>query len=302
MTMYRRILLATDYSLTSAAALVHAARLAQRDGAELHVLHVRSAMRDLLSPDAPDHGATDDVVGDHELRSWIRASGYEQHISVTRVASGGRMAAPHILSYAKRNDIDLIVVGSHGRGGISAKLLGSEAETVLREAGCDVLIARHDAPQRPVRRILAPVDLSAHSREALIKAGELAVHHGASLTALMVIEPLHLPPYLPVALVEQAERENAEAALNGFVDDAGLTVAVTRTLARGRTHRVIVEQIIANGVDLVVMASAGRSGIDRLFTGSVTSRVVQSAPCAVLVHRAVEDAEVEYRSQTSASA
>ena len=119
----RQILFPTDFSEASAVAGRAAADLARQLGARLHVLHV-------VPP------VTDPTPAPKALRAVVDSLGPGLSL-VSEVASG--LAARQIVAYARRTGIDLIVVGTHGRTGVSHVLLGSVAEAVVRRARCLVL-------------------------------------------------------------------------------------------------------------------------------------------------------------------
>jgi nucleotide-binding universal stress UspA family protein len=120
---FRDILFATDFSEASRPAGQTAAAVARHFGARLHVLHVVPPVTD----PTPAPEALRAVVADLETGLAI----------VTAIASG--RVAPQIVDYARRNSIDLVVLGTHGRTGVSRALLGSVAEAVIRRARCRVL-------------------------------------------------------------------------------------------------------------------------------------------------------------------
>jgi len=142
-----------------------------------------------------------------------------------------------------------------------------------------------------IRHILAPTDFSDYSKKALSDALELAQTFGAKLSLLHVIEP---PPYpiegfAPSAvgadLLGDLERQ-ASAELAPVLPDAQeATIEVTRAVAIGAPSRKIVETAEAEHVDLIVMATHGRTGLSHLLIGSVAERVVRTAPCPVLTIR-----------------
>ena len=138
-----RILVPTDFSETAQHALDYARDLAQTFGAEVHLLHV--------VPDPVAKGwageATGMVIPDL-LRTWEADSAQRlQDIAIEGVTIERVTAVGHdfveILKYASGNGIDLIVMGTHGRGAVKHMLLGSVAEKVVRKAPCPVLTVRH---------------------------------------------------------------------------------------------------------------------------------------------------------------
>ena len=117
-----QILFATDFSETAAEALRVAAEYAQRLGGRLHVLHVVVPGADWLA----------------EPRAEQLTRGIEPAVAVVATVAYG-LPASAIVRYAEEHAIDLIVVGTHGRTGISRALTGSVAERVVRSAPCPVL-------------------------------------------------------------------------------------------------------------------------------------------------------------------
>ncbi|HXH14080.1 MAG TPA: universal stress protein [Alphaproteobacteria bacterium] len=143
-----------------------------------------------------------------------------------------------------------------------------------------------------IRQILAPTDFSEYSKEAVAYAFELAQKFGAKLLLLHVIEmpayPVEgfVPPSIGSTLIEDLERQ-AWADLAQVLSEAqNDKVALTRQVVVGIPYRKIVEVAAAEKVDLIVMATHGRTGLGHLLIGSVAERVVRTAPCPVLTIRA----------------
>ena len=131
----REILIATDFSEEGDAALELAIEYARRFDARLHVFHVFSS----------EEADVTRLLADTAARARGRV--------IVEVASTGGDPADEILAYAAAHSIDLIVVGTHGRSGLSRVLLGSVAERVLRGSACPVL----GVPGRMVERGAAAV-------------------------------------------------------------------------------------------------------------------------------------------------
>jgi nucleotide-binding universal stress UspA family protein len=137
-----RILVPTDLSPLSRKAVDYAHALAERVQAELHVLHVVRDVNEL----AKEHGATgllEPGAGQDDYDDWLAAivgeSGTVRRIESLRVG-----AHPHevIVDYARKQNIELIVIATHGRTGLTHLLMGSVTEKVLRAAPCPVLVIR----------------------------------------------------------------------------------------------------------------------------------------------------------------
>ena len=147
MKSFQRILFPTDFSPIAAHAFGYALGIAQKFGARLFLLHVIDEQADLRGFYLP-HLAYEQVEADiataaRTMMATFRAGieGYADHQGT--VVSG----VPHaeILKAAKAQEVDLIVMGTHGLAGVEHLLFGSTAERVVRQAGCPVLTVRPDA-------------------------------------------------------------------------------------------------------------------------------------------------------------
>jgi nucleotide-binding universal stress UspA family protein len=141
------------------------------------------------------------------------------------------------------------------------------------------------------RHILAPTDFSEYSKNAVASALEWAKQFGAKLTILHVVElppyPVegYVPPQMSATFLEDLERQ-ASVDLAELVPEAEAAgIEVARVVAVGTPYRTIIETAEAGHVDLIVMATAGRTGFSHLVLGSIAERVVRTASCPVLTIR-----------------
>jgi len=146
--------------------------------------------------------------------------------------------------------------------------------------------------RRALRRIVHPTDFSPASRAALAKARSLARASGAQLTLLHVrpfVAPMTGDGYLSAKTYEQLERcaqAEAKKQLDRVVAQARKGgVRVKGLLAQGMAHDEIVRAGRRQRADMIVMGTHGRTGLPRLFLGSVAARVVSLAGCPVLTVR-----------------
>jgi nucleotide-binding universal stress UspA family protein len=148
MTGFRRILMATDFSPTSEAALEEAARLARESGAPLTILHVYESPAGATVPYLPAEGYLESLVAARtqaearmqQLLTRASLRGLELRGVVARGLAGAQ-----IRETAIREKADLIVMGTHGRRGAARLLLGSVAAHVIATAPCPVLTIRNQA-------------------------------------------------------------------------------------------------------------------------------------------------------------
>jgi nucleotide-binding universal stress UspA family protein len=291
----KKILLPTDFSACANQALDHAGYLADRYGAELHMLHAI-----VLHDDDPFNAAAHftDVeeiqqrlqdLARIEMKAVIRERDAIPHDVVMRQRRGISVADT-ILDYSGEEDIDLIVMGTHGRRGLGHLFLGSAAERVVRLARCPVLTFRQLEIPRAIKsldRILVPVDYSEHARQAISHAREIAATYGASLDLLHVIDEAPRPRFYattgpcPDVIGPEAKQTAREQMQRLYEAAGGPDVGARYQVTVGRAGDEIVGFAEKAGSGLIVMSSHGLSGIRRLLMGSVAERVVQTAPCPV---------------------
>ena len=148
MIALKNILVATDFEAAADAALTYGRTLAQAFGATLHVLHVTDDVRLAAT------GAEFYVPIDADLQANVDEAARVRLAAQTMDSDGSgpptsiairtsHAPAPVIVGYARENAIDLIVMGTHGRGAVAHLLMGSVAERVVRTAPCPVLTIHH---------------------------------------------------------------------------------------------------------------------------------------------------------------
>jgi universal stress protein A len=145
MVILKNILVATDFSEPSAVALAYGRDLARSYGATLHVLHIVEDVMMRYTPEVafavPDLQRDLEKAARRDLDASITDDDRRTLKIVTHVQTSFNVPGG-INEYAKAHAIDLIVVGTHGRGAVKQLLLGSAAERVVRSAPCPVLAVR----------------------------------------------------------------------------------------------------------------------------------------------------------------
>lgn len=266
--------------------------LSERTGADLHLLHADVLHADTVAiARAEAEAATVDAV---RRRLCLGPDGeeLEAHGQVIAAAVRDVAAGPAIVRYAEEHDIELIVMGTHGRRGIRRLLLGSVTEEVLRTAPCEILAVRQGSPPVGARPIMAAVDFSESSRKALVRARELAHLYQTRLLVLHVAAVVPYPSFfeadassrheLPPEVAERARRNLAE-----FVESTGgpeIDTTETRVLV-GEPFRRIIDVAQEQDAGILVMGRRGLTGLASILVGSTTERVLRLARCAVLVTR-----------------
>jgi nucleotide-binding universal stress UspA family protein len=284
MLAVRRLLFPTDFTDGAANAFPQAVYLADWHDAELHIVNVTgsSGEAERALP------ASTDTLGTWLGRSSALAEKLEALTIVQRQVES-ESPPERLVAYAEDQNIDLVVMGTHGRRGVRRMLLGSVTEEVVRRAPCPVFTVQADAdevPSEAVRRILVPVDFSEASESAVQHATEVAQTYGAEVHLLHVVEEVVYPSAYGVEpalfssdeVVARVEKTLGEMAR----EDMGYeNVQASATI--GYAPMTILDYVQENEIDLVVIATHGRAGLDRMLLGSVAERVIRQSPVPVFV-------------------
>lgn len=135
--------------------------------------------------------------------------------------------------------------------------------------------------------ILLPTDGSEETEPAVEQAIDLADRYSASLHILYVVDKTALTPDMDVSLMYEELEEMGQSIVADLTDraeQAGVTDAVGAVLY-GAPHEEIIEYADEHGVDLIVMGTHGRTGLDRYILGSVAEKVVRLSEVSVLTTR-----------------
>jgi nucleotide-binding universal stress UspA family protein len=300
MLQIKRILYPTDFSKCAGHALPHTLHLAERYHAELHLLHAvvlhegdpgNAAHR---LPNMEELYQVLEQHADAQMKAAINEQG-EWAFAIKRALVRSISAAGAILDYTAEQDIDLVVMGTHGRRGLRRLILGSVAEEVVRLAPCLVLTV----PERPnglaagrVRRIVVPVDFSEYAELAITYAKELTALYGAEMHLLHVVDEVIYPDFYPPVMpsggsITEELRDQSMTRMKRLLETVPGAETGAQIHARaGRAAPAIVEFAEAQAADLIVIASHGLTGIRHILLGSVTEQVVRRAPCPVFTVKA----------------
>ena len=290
------ILVASDFSEAADEAVRQAHLWATRTDCELSALHVMAGAVPIhpLFPQLHEHDATAAVALEKELAERLseriqHCTGRNLDASSVHVDFGDPYAV--IVKKAEQVGASLLVIGGSGATGLKRVFLGSVAEKVVRHAHCSVLVARRVSDGAVV---LAATDLSdpslpavqAAAREAKTREMPLVVMYDIDQWRSLVSGMALLGP-VPLAPSEEMLAEQ-KVALTRIVQtqldrlDVTATVEVT---TEANPAAAIVRMADNQHAELVVLASRGRTGLERLALGSVAKEVLRYAHCSVLVVR-----------------
>jgi nucleotide-binding universal stress UspA family protein len=224
--------------------------------------------------------------GQEELQRFVKHHANNE-IRPEPVVDQG-IAADSILALAEAQEVDLIVMGTHGRRGFDRLMVGSVTERVLRKASCPVLAVHkpsHDflssrAQDRThLNRILFCTDFSDNSLRALSHALSLTAEYDAELNLLHVLKDIPSGSSIDEATATAMEQ------LDNLIPPEKLKAGRIRSrsmVRRGSAYEQIIQLALEAQTDVVIMAVRGRGALNAAVFGSTTYRVIQLGPCPVL--------------------
>lgn len=301
MIEFAKILCPVDFSEATPFGLRPAVSLANEYGAELTLLHVLNypyPYVDALGPSFDVQAYYDEMESEAIRRLEDLVDEDDRRFATIRPEV--HRGTPHVevVGFAEEEEVDLVVLPTHGRTGIDRFLFGSVAEKVVRLAPCPVLTVspREEAPEPfAVDRVVVPTDFSDYSEQALPYGMELAGRYDAELLMIHVVTLWDYDPGNPewrFPTMPEEHREAVESAaerqLTGQADRVkGDDVEVKTRLVRGFDPAVEINEV-ADEVDdsLIVMATHGRTGLQHALLGSTAEKVVRYARSPVLAVKA----------------
>ncbi|HTE86975.1 MAG TPA: universal stress protein [Dehalococcoidia bacterium] len=297
------ILVPLDRSPLSEAALPYAEALAAAERRRLRLFSVVETVIDgLFQEKVRLNGGLDTVRTEiarkslDRLAEGLRARGLEVEAETTLGAP-----APEILGAGAHDDVAMIVMATHGRGGADRWVIGSVADKVMRSTSKPLLLVRPGGRSSPsgeagLRRLLVPLDGSPLAQAALEPATELAFATRAKLVLL------HVVPFLTATMdwgtgfvpeLTEIEAEMAASAQQSLEElRAGLPAGLQSeaVVLRGPVAITIEDYIQQHQIDLTIMTTHGRGGFTRFVLGSTADRLVRSGASVLLIHGEGEEA------------
>ncbi len=300
--MFRRILVGVDGSGPSSAGLTAALRLAREQDAKVRVVHVADTV--------PPAGIEDTYIWLDGYREGALAAGRqvirraEARARAERVRTEAAVVetlvhdtSGAIVEEAARWRADLVALGTHGRSGLARVVLGSVAEDVARHATTAVLLVKR-APRRrragrSFGRILVAVDGSDPAKRALGTALRFAKERRAAVRAVHVADTFPAASLGEAYIDVDAYRDAALAAGRAVIGAARrqaraagtrLDAAMLETVSHDASGAIAADARRWRA-DLVVLGTHGRTGLARLFLGSVAEGVARHAAAPVLLVR-----------------
>ena len=272
----KKILVPTDFSDSANNATRAAADIARKTNAELILLHIIELPQE--GTDAVQQGFEIPEImffKQHAEQKLTEAStAPELHgLTVYAVLKLGR-TLHNVTEVAEVNDVDLIVMGSHGASGYKEFFIGSNAEKIVRNSQTPVLVVKNDASELKYEKVIFATDFLVENEAALAKAINV-------LTSFEI-----KPHFLMVNTVNNFKPTHVaeEIALNFFkennITNYDFTIYNDLDIEKGIIN--VAENVNA---DLIAMGTHGRKGFSKFINGSISEDIVNHAHKSVLTFK-----------------
>jgi nucleotide-binding universal stress UspA family protein len=286
-----------DGSIVGEHALPIAVDIARRAGAALHFVHVHALDLSVLA-EFPSGEPLDMAIQEAE-RAYLAsvaarvAANWDGPVT-TALCEGTIATALH--DYVLEQGIDLVVMTTHGRGGIVRAWLGNIADTLVRTLPVPVLLAHphNEAPELQrapaIAHILVPLDGSPLGEQVLEPALALGGEELRAITLLHTVEPIALS-YMGLGYgepIQRAQKDSEEAAYHYLelvaerIRRPGLTVLIRVEI--GAPAPSTLYYAGSHDIDMIALATHGRGGIARFALGSIADKVARGTSLPVLLY------------------
>ena len=298
--MFKVIMAPTEGSDSERSAISVSVKLAQRFDADLRLVRVVTAPLVIETVARPSVlMVTEQTLLDEHLARLhkLEALGTEcralGEIKVITALEDGPVA-PTLRDYAKKFNVDLIVMSSHSRGGVKRITLGSVADYLIRHTNIPVLVVRPPAsfigatPEQTFGRIVVPLDGSALAEQILPEVAALASRLNSTVSLLQVLTPLTysqkeiMQPGLPWWDADIATADAYLARAARYLTEEGLTVSKDVVLSDD-IATAILDYSARTRADLIALATSGSGGVSRFVLGTVADEVTRKSTSSLLV-------------------
>ena len=272
----QKILVPTDFSKEAENAL-KTAIIAKKFDAEIYLLHMLDLPLNLIDPVQGNSQNVPEALYFMKLAhmhfSKIKESDYLKDISVTEAVQFNH-AFKGITEFAKNNNCDLIIMGSHGSSGFQEMFAGSNTEKVVRQSEIPVLVIKEEAKDFKIEKFILATDTEIDNKKTLLKAIEFSKLFEAELHLLFVNTPNNF-----------TTTKQAYADLEEFLQEMNLN-----SIKKHIYNDISVEKGILNfsekiKADLIGISTHGRKGLAHFFNGSISEDLVNHARRPVITFK-----------------
>ncbi|WMI66944.1 universal stress protein [Aestuariibaculum sp. YM273] len=275
----KRILVPTDFSTESENALKVAAQLAKKHKCELHLLHILEIPLHQVDPISGFSELPEAIFFmklAHKQFSELREKGYlkdikiQEHVEFHEIFKG-------VFHVCKKQNIDLVVMGSSGANGLKEIFIGSNTEKVVRTSEVPVLVIKNEHNNFGVENMVYASDFETDSQSAFESAVGFAKLFKSKLHLVMVNTPNFF-----------ITTDEAKAKIENFTKDFNIKDYTTVIYNDASVESGILNYAKSVSADLVSISTHGRKGLSHFFNGSISEDLVNHANRPIMTFKIKE--------------
>ena len=261
----KRILVPTDFSKHAEYALRVAAQIAKKNNSEIYLLHMLELPHQ--GNDAISAGSAIPQImyfkdmAIHKLETLMEAD-FLEGINVSEIIQFEK-AFDGIMEISKKNNVDLIVMGSHGASGYEEMFIGSNAEKVVRSSEVPVLVIKNETEEFKANKLVFASDFSDEIKKPFAKLVEFATIFNSHLDLVMINTP---NSFKSTAV--------AEKIMTDFLEGTNFTNYSTHIYNDVNVEKGILNYSSSVNADIIGMCTHGRTGFSHFFNGSISEDLV----------------------------
>jgi nucleotide-binding universal stress UspA family protein len=285
MKLLQKILVPVDFGQASMKAFDTAVMLSGHFLSEITLLHVIPA--DKVSNE------TEKLIMKNirsEMNKLLNDSVFDNVKSVEMLIEKGN-PIERITEVSENKEMNLIIMGEGNQTENEHFKLGSTTERMMQKNEIPLMVVKNE-PVKPLQKILCPVDFSESSKRALANAIFLSNRLGAQLTILNVFTPVEVFSYwinVDNKKENQLQLQQQKAEFDSFLKDFHINKdSHVVKIAQGEPEEEILKEIKSQGIDLLIMGTTGKTGLSKIFLGSVTEKVTREVPCNFIITNEAE--------------
>ncbi len=273
----KKILVPTDFSKQAENALKVAAQLAKKNKSEIYLLHMLELPLNLVDKANSSGSSLPESLFfmklAHKRFKEVLSSDYLKGITVYETVLFHE-AFDGIIEIAKKNEVDLIIMGSHGSSGFKEMFIGSNTEKVVRTSNIPVLVIKNEHATFSIKNFIFATDFSEECKKPFKEAVKFAESVKAKIHLLFINTATNF-----------VTTSEANDIMNKFLEGMELTNYTLNIYNDTSVEKGVLNYAQAVNADLIGMATHGRKGLSHFFNGSVSEDLVNHARRPVITFK-----------------
>jgi nucleotide-binding universal stress UspA family protein len=272
----KKILIPTDFSENAEYALKVAAQIARENNGEIIILHMLELPNQAGDAIGSGHNIPELMFFKNAAIKKLEDLMEEDYLDGIEVSEiiQFEMAFDGIMNISKKNNVDLIVMGSHGASGFKEMFIGSNAEKVVRNSDVPVLIIKKEQPNFKVANFVFASDFSDEIKKPFEKVVEFANKFNSTLHLVMITTPNNFKS-TPIS----------QEIMNTFASNFKINKFQTHIYNETNVEKGILNFSDSIGADLIGMSTHGRKGLSHFFNGSISEDLVNHSSLPVVTFK-----------------